>query len=272
MSYKTLSLEQHEMVQIVRLSRPKVNAMNKQFFLDMKNCFLQIKTNKNIRSVVIISSNPKIFTAGLDLKDNLGFPGSNTEIDAARASIIFQAELQLMQDAFTAIEECDKPVIVGINGICIGGGIDLITACDIRFCTKDTLFSVREVDVGLAADLGTLQRLPNVCGNQSWVRDICLTARDFLSKEALEFGLVSKVYENYEELVGACLKIAVLIAAKPPLATFGTKHVLNYSVDHTVKDGLQYMQVWNSVMLNSPDTMNAAMCALSRKTGVYSKL
>lgn len=208
MPYDTLSVEQHDMVQVVRLSRPKVNAMNKQFFLDMKSCFLQIKSNKYIRSVIILSSNSKVFTAGLDLKDNLDFPGSNPKIDAARASIVFQSDLQLMQDAFTAIEECDKPVIVGINGTCIGGGIDLITACDIRFCTKDALFSVREVDVGLAADLGTLQRLPNICGNQSWVRDICLTARDFFSKEASDYGLVSKVFENYEELVIECMKTA----------------------------------------------------------------
>jgi delta(3,5)-delta(2,4)-dienoyl-CoA isomerase len=177
-----------------------------------------------------------------------------------------------MQGAFNAIEQCNKPVIVGINGLCIGGGIDFITACDIRICSKDAVFSVREVDVGLAADLGTLQRLPRVVGNQSWVRDICLTGRNFDAKEAFENGLVSRIVNDEQSLFAECNKLAEIIASKAPLATLGTKHLLNYSQDHSISDGLQYTKVWNSVMLNSPDTLQAAMSALSRKFGTFPKL
>jgi delta(3,5)-delta(2,4)-dienoyl-CoA isomerase len=114
--------------------------------------------------------------------------------------------------------------------------MDIITACDIRFCSKDAVFSVKEVDVGLAADVGTLQRLPKIVGNQSWVREVCYTARNFNASEAEVFGLVSKVYGDRRSLLDGALELAAVIAEKAPLATLGTKHILNHARDHTVQE------------------------------------
>ncbi|KAJ3000609.1 hypothetical protein HDV02_004294 [Globomyces sp. JEL0801] len=251
-----------EWVLKVEINRPKVNAMNPLLFNDLYECFLKVKYDSLVRSVILISSNPKLFTAGIDLKSGIQFPGMDDTKDPARSGLDFIKTVTHLQDCFSIMADCNKPIIVGINGLCIGAGIDLITACDIRICTTDASFSVKEVDVGLAADVGTLQRydiltelsrLPKVVGNQSWVNDICLTARFFGAKEK-------------------ATELAILIASKPPLAVYGTKHLLNYSRDHTVKDGLAYTGVWNSVMLNSPDTAIAATSSLTKSVGTYSKL
>ncbi|KAI8902311.1 ClpP/crotonase-like domain-containing protein [Globomyces pollinis-pini] len=270
-----------EWVLKVEINRPKVNAMNPLLFNDLYECFLKVKYDSLVRSVILISSNPKLFTAGIDLKSGIQFPGMDDTKDPARSGLDFIKTVTHLQDCFSIMADCNKPIIVGINGLCIGAGIDLITACDIRICTTDASFSVKEVDVGLAADVGTLQRydiltelsrLPKVVGNQSWVNDICLTARFFGAKEALTFGLVSQVYNSRDEMIEKATELAILIASKPPLAVYGTKHLLNYSRDHTVKDGLAYTGVWNSVMLNSPDTAIAATSSLTKSVGTYSKL
>ncbi|KAJ3315321.1 putative enoyl CoA hydratase [Boothiomyces sp. JEL0838] len=261
---KTIKVELKNYVAVVYLNRPKLNAMNMQFFKDLLSCFTRLKEDSSVRSILLVSAF-KHFTAGLDLKEAVSFPGT-TDLDPARAAFQFMTDLGLMQDSITAIEACKKPVIVGVNGLCIGGGIDLITACDIRLCSADAKFTVKEVDVGLAADLGTLQRLPKV------INDICFTGRFFDAKEALNFGLVSRIYEDPKQLFEEGFKLAVEIGDKPPIATKSIKEVLLYSRDHSVDDGLKYVSVWNSVMLNSPDTITAATAALSKSKGTYSKL
>ncbi|KAJ3319556.1 putative enoyl CoA hydratase [Boothiomyces sp. JEL0866] len=255
---KTIKAELKNYVAIVYLNRPKLNAMNMQFFKDLLDCFTRLKQDSSVRSILLLSAF-KHFTAGLDLKEAVSFPGT-TDLDPARAAFQFMADLGLMQDAITAVEQCKKPVIVGVNGLCIGGGIDLITACDIRLCSNDARFTVKEVDVGLAADLGTLQRLPKVVG------------RFFDAKEALNFGLVSRVYEDSKVMFEEGLKLAVEIGDKPPIATRSIKEILLHSRDHSVEDGLKYVAVWNSVMLNSPDTVTAATASLTKSKGTYSKL
>jgi delta(3,5)-delta(2,4)-dienoyl-CoA isomerase len=131
---------------------------------------------------------------------------------------------------------------------------------------------IKEVDIGIAPDLGTLQRLPRIVGNQSWVNEICLTGRFFNANEALEYGLVSKTFDSKDTLLDECLKLAVLIASKPPLATLSIKHLLTYSRDHSVHNSLKYTSIWNSVMINSPDTLIAASSSLTKKDAIYSKL
>lgn len=206
----------------------------------------------------------------MDLKENAIFPGLGS--DPARDALKFIKAVEGMQSAFTSMEKCNKPVIVGINGVCIGGGIDLITATDIRYCTKDAIFSIREVQVGIAADLGTLQRLPRIVKNESWVRELCFTGRDFGADEAMKYGLVSKVFNTNQELQHEVIKTAKLIAEKSPLATMGTKRLLNYSRDHSIDDGLEYSAVWNSVMLNSKDTMTAVKASLTGTRAIFPKL
>ncbi|KAG9302144.1 hypothetical protein G9A89_020578 [Geosiphon pyriformis] len=273
--FDTLKVTYHsEFVLQVELNRPeKLNTFNPALWVDLKECFREIKHDSDVRSVVL-SGAGKVFSAGLDLVSTSLSDLNFSVEDPARRShrlrlellVIFALPLfnfhtksklisfqpvQEFQDTFNAIESCDKAVIVIVHKWCIGAGVDLITACDIRYCTEDAIFSVKAIDVGLAADVGTLQRLPKVIGNDSFVREVCLTGRDFTSNEALNMGLVSKTFLNKEDALAAGFKTATLIAAKSPVATMGTKHLLNYSRDHSVAEGLRYTAVWNASMLNT---------------------
>jgi delta(3,5)-delta(2,4)-dienoyl-CoA isomerase len=163
-------------------------------------------------------------------------------------------------------------VICILHGISFGLAIDLSTAADIRICTTTTRFSVKEVDIGLAADIGTLSRLPHSVGNLSWVKDVALSARIFGSEEALRVGLVSSVYESKEKAVEETLKLAALIASKSPVAVQGTKEIINYSRDRTVEEGLRYTAVWNAAMLQTQDMKDAMMSGLRKTTPKFSKL
>ncbi|KAL2913826.1 hypothetical protein HK105_206705 [Polyrhizophydium stewartii] len=261
-----------EHVAHVELARTKqLNSMTTKFFNEFIEVFEAIRIDNSVRAVVVSAeTHARGFTAGLDLKESADFPKSGD--DPAREAIRFLPKVQQLQRSFNVIEKCDKPVIAAVHGFCIGGGIDLIAACDIRFCSKDARFTVKEVDIGIAADLGTLQRLPKIVGNHSWVRDICYTARFVPAQEALQFGLVSRVLDDKEQLIKAALETAKLIASKSPVAVLGTKHLLNYSREHTVEEGLQYTAVWNSVMINTQDMAVAVASSLSKQPAVFAKL
>ncbi|KAF9158484.1 putative enoyl CoA hydratase [Actinomortierella ambigua] len=253
----------------VLLDRPKkLNAINDQMWKDIRNVFDRLRDDEDVRAIVL-SGSGRCFTSGLDLTSlNLPFVPD----DSSRSAYKIRKHLMFLQASLSAIEKCDKGVVAAIHGVCIGGGIDITTACDIRFCTKDAVFSVKEVDIGLAADVGTLQRLPKVVGNISWVRELALTARNFGAEEALAQGYVSKVVDNQEKVLAEALATATIIAEKSPIATMSTKHLLNYSRDHSVDAGLEYTAAWNQVMLQSPDIPEAAAATMQKKKGVFAKL
>lgn len=162
-------------------------------------------------------------------------------------------------------------MIAAIKGACIGGGIDIVTACDIRYCSEDAFFSVKEVDLGLTADLGTLQRLPGIVGFGN-AMELALTGRRFSGQEAKEFGLVSQVFGSNEELDEGVKIIAEGIAAKSPLAVTGTKAVLLRSRESSLEQGLDYVATWNSSMLVSDDLMEAVSAHLQKRKPTFSKL
>nr|CAG8471077.1 10485_t:CDS:10 [Entrophospora candida] len=233
----------------VELSRPsKLNAINNLTWIEIGKCFSTIKTDPDIRAVVI-SGAGKLFTAGIDDKP-----------DAARKAITTRNTLLLFQESITAIETCYKPVIAAIHNACIGIGVTLITACDIRYCSQDAFFN--EVDLGLAADVGTLQRLPKVIANDSLVRELCYTCRNMFADEALSAGLVNKEAMN----------VAKTIASKSPVAIMSTKHLLNYSRDHSVAEGLEYTSVWNGSMLDTKDVTDSINGFMTKTKPIYSKL
>ncbi|GAW25269.1 putative enoyl- hydratase isomerase [Rosellinia necatrix] len=152
-----------------------------------------------------------------------------------------------------------------MHGISIGLAIDMASCADIRICSQDTKFSVKEVDIGLAADIGTLSRLPKIVGNHSWVKEVCLSARFFDANEALAVGFVSRVLENKAKAIEAATTLATFIASKSPVAVQGTKEILNHARDNSVAESLRYTAVWNSAMLNSKD-LEAAMLSGIKKT------
>ncbi|KAM3579945.1 hypothetical protein VKS41_007663 [Umbelopsis sp. WA50703] len=258
-------------VLFVELNRPKkLNAFNPTLVKEVREIFGVIKDDMNIRAVVL-SSAGRMFTAGLDLSES-GLAIMDGEGDVARGAFHRRRHIEEFQAAFTAIEQCDKPVIAAIHNGCFGAGVDMITACDIRYGTKDSFFCVKEVDVGLAADVGTLQRLPKVIGNNSLVRELCFTGRNLYAEEAMHCGLINKVLASKEEVVAEAVKTAKLIATKSPVAVLGTKRLLNYSRDHSVAEGLDYTVTWNAAMLNTEDIPRSMEAFVTKKPATYSKL
>lgn len=255
----------------VELNRPKkLNSMNRAFWREMRDCFASLSTEPDCRAIFITGAG-KLFTAGLDLQDAVSMFNMDVS-DPSRRAVILRNIIRDYQDSFTNIEKCSKPVIAAIHNGCIGGGVDLVTACDIRLCSADAYFQIKEVDIGLAADVGTLQRLPKIIGSDSVVRELTYTARKMNAEEAKQRGLVSHVYATEQELREKALEMAKLIASKSPIAVLGSKHNLNYSRDHSVSESLDYMVSWNMSMLQSEDIMVAVGAAMEKSTPVFSKL
>ncbi|XP_049949526.1 delta(3,5)-Delta(2,4)-dienoyl-CoA isomerase, mitochondrial isoform X1 [Schistocerca serialis cubense] len=258
----------------VELNRPeKLNAFNEAMWHNLGECFNDLGQNADCRAIVL-SGAGKLFTAGIDLNSMVKIGASISEQDdVARRCKILSNFIKKYQDAITSLEKCPKPVIAAIHGACIGAGINLVTAADIRYCTKDAWFQVKEVAIGLAADVGVLQRLPKVTGNDSLCRELSYTARKLLSSEAKEFGLLSKVFDDKESMMKEAFSVAASIASHSPVAVQGTKKNLVFSRDHTVQEGLDNIRDWNMVMLQSEDFMNAAAAAAT-KSGApeFSKL
>lgn len=270
MQFETLDVTTEGAVATVTLNRPeKLNAMNGAMFREIGEAFRWIDAETDARAVVL-AANGKHFTAGLDLKESGAVLGAN-DGDPARIREKLRRHILHLQDCFTALEECRAPVIAAIHGACLGGGIDLISACDIRVCSADTWFSIQEINVAIVADVGTLQRAPYLLPN-GILRELAYTGRKFAAEEAEKYGFVNSVCETRERAIAKAIEIATEIASKSPLAVAGTKAVLNHSRDHTITDGLDYVATWNSGQLLGEDLMKAATAALTRDSVEFSDL
>lgn len=270
MDFETLDVSVDGHIATVTLNRPdKLNAMNGTMFREIGDAFRWIDTETQARAVVL-AGNGKHFTAGLDLKESGAVLGAQ-DGDPARLREKLRRHILHLQDCFTALEECRAPVIAAIHGACLGGGIDLTAACDIRVCTEDTWFSIQEINVAIVADVGTLQRAPYLLPN-GILRELALTGRKFLADEAAKYGFVNHVATDRDAAIAKAGEIAAEIASKSPLAVAGTKAILNHSRDHTIADGLDYVATWNSGQLLGEDLMKAATAALTRETVSFSDL
>ncbi|KAJ4711463.1 Delta(3,5)-Delta(2,4)-dienoyl-CoA isomerase [Melia azedarach] len=271
---KTLKLVEktpNSRVIYVYLNRPSQrNALSGDFFVEFPNTLSSLDQNPDV-NVIVLAGSGEHFCSGIDLKTLSSVTDHTTSADRGRSSERLRRHIKFLQDAITAIERCRKPVIACIHGACIGGGVDIVTACDIRFCTKDTFFSVKEVDLAITADLGTLQRLPAIVGFGN-AMELALTGRRFSGSEAKELGLVSRVFGSKEELDDSVRTIAEGIAAKSPLAVTGTKAVLLRSRDLTLEQGLDYIATWNSGMLLSDDLTEAVSAQIQKRKAFFAKL
>jgi enoyl-CoA hydratase len=242
------------------LSRPeKRNTMNWEFFSDLRESFALLDAEPDVRAIVIRAEG-KMFTAGLDLQGaaSLSGDGSASSREEMRRFIL------RLQDGISAVERCRKPVLAAVHGWCIGGGVDLLSACDIRLATADAMFSVREARIGIIADLGTLQRLPTIIGH-GWSRELALTGRDFTAEEALKMGFITHVCPNQEELYKKAGEIAEEIAALPPLAVQGTKDVLINARDEGVYEGLGYVAQKNAAQVPNDDMIEALAAFMEKR-------
>jgi len=265
-SYNSLNVTSPSpFVYSVELNRPKkMNALNKEIWTEMGDVFTRLDTDPDCR-VVVLSGAGRMFSSGIDLGDLTQLASIvYSEEDVGRKAMTMFTMVRHLQSLITTVEKCKKPVIGAIHNACVGAGVDLITTTDIRLCTQDAWFCVKEVDMGLAADVGTLQRLPKVIGSQSVVNDLCLTARRMKAEEAEKVGLVSTVFPGKEEMMEAALHMAADIASKSPVAVQGTKVNLVYSREHTVEEGLERVASYNMVMLQSEDVMKSALAAMDK--------
>ncbi|KAK9511010.1 hypothetical protein O3M35_005665 [Rhynocoris fuscipes] len=274
-SYKTLNVTvPKQFVYHVELNRPnKMNALNDDMWQEIGECFTTLGNDEECR-VVLLSGSGKVFSGGIDFNTMLSLSQKLVDHDdVARRCKILHALVHKFQDSISSLEKCIKPVICVVHSACIGAGVDLITAGDIRYCTEDAVFQVKEVDLGLAADVGTLQRLPKVIGNRSLVNELTFTARPLYAQEAKECGLVNRVYKDKESMMKEALEIAEGISKKSPVAIQGSKRSLIYSRDHTVQEGLDHIAYWNQTMLQSEDLINATTSQATKSSPpVFAKL
>ena len=242
------------------LNRPdKRNTMNLEFFNGLTRQFREFDEDPEVR-VVIIRAEGKSFTAGMDL----GSIGGLLQGDGADFREDLRKKIIELQDAMNAVEKCGKPVIAAVHSHCIGGGVDLLSACDIRMATRDAVFSIRETRIAIIADLGTLQRLPHIIGH-GWFRELALTGRDFTAEEALKMGFITRLYEDREALYEAAKKLANDIASCSPLTVQGVKDVMLYSRDRGVYPGLEYVAQKNAALLPSEDLMEAFKAFMEKR-------
>jgi enoyl-CoA hydratase len=242
-------------------------AMNPAFFVELERCFEEINSDKDLRAVVIRSAG-KAFSYGLDLTATFQEHAGLFAGGLAGTRIELLSFIRRVQASITAVADCPVPVIAAIHGWCIGGGLDLAAACDIRLASKDAKFSLRETRVAIVADLGSLQRLPAIIG-QANTRELAFTGRDIEAERALRMGLVTDLYEDRDAVHAAAQKTAQEIAANPPLVVRGVKDVLNYGEGKTVADGLAYVSAWNAAFLASEDLAEAVTAFAEKRKPEY---
>ena len=264
MQATTIALDREGPVAVLTLNRPdKANAMDWAMWQELRRAMQWADAEPTVRAVILRGEGAN-FTAGIDLE----LLGSVRQEIADACDGRMREKLRRLildlQDSLTSIERCRKPVLAAIHGHCIGGGVDLVCACDMRYCSSDATFSIKEIDVGMTADVGTLQRLPKLIG-EGMVRELAYTGRAVAGQEAKEIGLVNHSYASAGMLFHEVAKIAATIAKKSPLSIRGIKEMVNYARDHSVADGLNYIATWNAAMLMSEDLTEAMTAARAKR-------
>jgi enoyl-CoA hydratase len=258
-------VEQDGHIAWLTLNRPdNRNIMGFAFFEELTKHFERFDEDSSVRGVVI-KAEGKSFTAGLDLVEFGSLLGGRIDTDTREQ---LRKTILKCQEGMNAIERCRKPVLAAVHSHCIGGGVDLLCACDIRIAAKGAVFSIRETRMGMIADLGTLQRLPHIIGH-GWFRELALTGRDFTAQEALQMGFITRICEDRQGLYEEAKGIASQIAACPPLAVQGAKGVILYSRDHGVYAGLHYVAQKNAAALPSEDLMEAMSAFMEKRSPVF---
>lgn len=267
--FETLLLELEGGVATVFLNRPdKANAMNGPMWNELQQCFEWIDTEPAVR-VAVLAGKGKHFCAGIDLSLFSSLTPAGTEkLEVARRAEQLRLTILRLQGNLSAIERCRKPVLAAIHYNCIGGGIDMTSCCDMRYCSADARFSIKEIDLGMVADVGTLQRLPRLVG-EGIVKELAYTGRRFEAEEAREIGFVNRVFPDRESLLQGVLEIAREIAAKSPLAIRGSKEMITYVRDHSVADGLNYIATWNAGMMSQADLLGSVQAQMRGETLDY---
>lgn len=252
----------------VYLNRPeKKNAMNLVAWTDAPAVYEELDADPEIR-VIVLSGKGECFTAGIDLISMAGAIPELLEEQKGGVKWRFLPKIRMMQDTMSCIDRCRKPVVAAIHGFCIGAGLDMISACDIRLCSADAIFSLKEAAVGFVADVGTLQRLPRIVG-EGVVRELAYTAKNIDAKRAKEVSLVNDIYPDYASLMAAAEAMALEIAAQSPLAVQASKVVLNYGRGRNVEECLDYVATISANIIPSDDLMEAFTAFAEKRKPVF---
>ena len=270
MTYKCFTLTIADNIAHIQLNRPeKRNAMIKEFWSELPEAVKKID-DEALARVIVISSTGPVFSAGIDIS-MLSTVGGNPDKNRATYGAEFYTTVKGLQDSFTALENCRVPVLAAIQGGCIGAGLDLITACDMRYGTDDSYITIYEINVGMTADVGTFPRILNHLP-EGIVRELAYTGRKMSAAECETRGLYNGVYPSQEAMMDGVMEIAKTIASKPPLAVYGCKHMITYGRDHSTQDALDYVGVWNMSMLLPTEMMEAMQALGQKRTGKFADL
>ena len=265
--YQSFVVEVNDHIAHVQINRPqKLNAMDAAFWSEIIEIFQWVDDTDEVR-VVVLSGAGAHFSSGIDL-GLLASVGNQLGKDVGRNARTLRRTIERLQASFTAVDNCRKPVLAAIQGYCLGGAIDLISACDMRYCAEDAKFAIREIDMGMAADVGTLQRLPRII-NDGIMRELAYTGRTVVAQEAQSIGLVNRTFTDATALLEGVFAIAAQIAEKSPIAIAGTKEMITYMRDHRIDDGLEHVAIWNAAMLQSADLRLAMVAQMSKQKPVF---
>ena len=271
MTYKSFTVTLAEHIAHVQLSRPEaLNSMNADFWVELPQCMRDIEASGEAR-VIVISSTGKHFSAGMDLGVFSNPKSVPMGGDPGRMAENLRRVVMQLQATLSSLEEVRLPVLAAIHGGCIGGALDMVCAADCRYATADAYFTIKETELGMTADVGTLQRLPKLIP-QGVVRELAFTGRNFSAQEALALGLVNQVFESQEAMLDGVMAIAAQIAKHSPLAVTGCKEMLNYSRDHSVTDSLKYMATWQSGMFRPHDMMKTFQAKATKSQAQFDNL
>ncbi len=272
MTHSCFDLEVKDKVAHLRLCRPdELNTMTRAFWVELPRALRELDATAKAR-VVVLSSTGKHFSAGMDLSVFAGAgltTPATTEI--ARLREMLRRTVLELQDSFNALEEIRMPVLAAIQGGCIGGAVDMVSACDARYCTTDAFFCVQETNLGMVADCGTLQRLQHIMPS-GVARELAYTGRRLPATRAKEVGLVNELFDTQETMLAAVMQVATEIAEHSPLAVHGTKEMLNYAREHNVAESLRYMAAWQSGMFHATDMMECFVAKAEKRKPVFEDL
>ncbi len=274
--YECFTVDITDHIAHVVMNRPdKRNSMTVAFWDELPAIIEDIDDGAKARVIVLSSTGPH-FTSGIDVSlfgpdNDLLEPESDNPFSERQDGARFYDTVRRLQHSFSAIENCRLPVLVAIQGGCIGGGVDLVTACDMRYATEDAFLTIFETNIGMTADVGTFPRLVKLIP-EGIVRELAYTGRRMPAAEAQATGLVNRVFPDHASLVAGVMEIAAEIARKAPLAVYGCKRIINYARDHTTADGLDYIGVWNASMLQLDEIREAMAAGQEQRAGRFAEL
>lgn len=268
MKMKNFTISSSNGIASVSFAKPeKANALDMSGWQELRQVFERLSADAAVR-VIVLSGEGKHFCSGIEVSLLLGLGSHIADSCQGRSSEKLYLLITELQQAVSAIESCRKPVIAAIHGGCLGGGLDIAAACDLRIASAQAFFSVKEIEMGMVADLGILQRLPKLIP-AAFAAEMAFTGRKVSAEEALRFGLISQLHADEQALADAARQLAETIASKSPLSVRGTKEMLLHARDHSVADGLRYIAAWNAAMMLSEDLKEAGTAAFQKRPPVF---